>query len=75
MANTNERIWLLLQDAELYKVVYRSTDRTLLVYNSKDDLLLTYSGITAEQLQQLEMLFAKIGAKKLDNRSEPFTYL
>lgn len=71
----NERIWIWLQDSEVYKAVYRQTDRTLIVFNSQDEIILTYTGLTAEQLQELKALFARIGAKQIDNRKEPFTYL
>jgi hypothetical protein len=75
MEHKNQHVWVWFQDSELYKAVYRSTDSTLIVFNENDEIILTYTGITAEQLQELETLFARIGAKHLDNRTEPFTYL
>jgi hypothetical protein len=75
MKNKNERIWMWLQDYELYKAVYNPTDRTFLVFNERDEIILKYTGLTAEQLKRLEMLFVHIGAKHLDGHTEPFTYL
>jgi hypothetical protein len=75
MKNTNERIWIWLQDNELYKAVYNPSDRTFLVLNKRDEIILKYTGLTAKQLNQLEILFVHIGAKNLDGRTEPFTYL
>jgi hypothetical protein len=75
MKNTKERIWIWLQDNELYKAVYNPTDRTFLVLNERDEILIKYTGLTAEQLTRLEMLFVHIGAKHLDGHTEPFTYL
>lgn len=75
MVKKNERIWIWLQDYEVYKAVYNETDRRLILFNSQDEIILTYIGLTAEQVQELEALFVRIGAKQIDNRTEPFTYL
>jgi hypothetical protein len=75
MVNKNERIWIWQQDCELYKAVYNPTNRTFLVSNERDEIILRYTGITAEQLTRLEALFKHIGAKHLDGHTEPFTYL
>lgn len=71
----NDRVWMWLQDSEVYKAMYRHRDRTFLVFNSQDDIILKYTGITDELLQELEVLFKRMGAKQLDNRREPFIYL
>ncbi len=75
MAEKNTCIWVWLQDTEIYKAVYRQLDRTFIVLNSQDEVILTYRGLTLEQLQKLQALFARIGAKQIDNKKEPFTYL
>ena len=75
MVEKNACIWGWLQDSEVYKAVFRPMDRTLIVFNSQDEIILTYTGLTVEQLQELQDLFVRIGAKQIDNRTEPFTYL
>ena len=75
MVNKNLRIWIWLQENELYKAVYSSTDCTLIVTNERDEIILQHMGITSEQLNRLEVLFLTIGAKRMDGHKEPFTYL
>lgn len=75
MAEKNTCIWVWLQDSEVYKAVYRLTDRTFILFNSQDEIILTYRALTLEQLHELQALFLRIGAKQIDNRKEPFTYL
>jgi len=75
MANNKTRIWIWLEENELHKAVYNSTDRTLIVYNERDEIILKHSRITSEQLTRLEVLFLTIGAKHMDGHKESFTYL
>jgi hypothetical protein len=75
MDKKNQRVWIWLKDCELYKAVYYSADRKMVVFNEQDDIILIYTDVTAEKLKELEKFFARVGAKHLDNRSEPFTYL
>ena len=75
MMNKNTRIWIWLQENELYRAVYNSADCTFIVFNKQDEIILKRTGITSEQLTQLEVLFLTIGAKRLDGHKEPFTYL
>jgi hypothetical protein len=75
MVNKNVRIWIWLQENELYKALYNSTDCTLIVVNERDEIILKYTGITSEQLTRLEVLFLTLGAKRMDGHKEPFTYL
>jgi hypothetical protein len=75
MVNKNVRIWIWLQENELYKAVYSSIDCTLIVTNERDEIILKHTGITSEQLTRLEVLFLTLGAKRMDGHKEPFTYL
>lgn len=75
MKLSQDRIWIWVQDSVLYKARYRSADRSLIVYNDQDEAILTYTGVSTEQLMQLEKMFVRVGAKQLPNRTEPFTYL
>lgn len=75
MINRNARIWIWLQELELYKAVYNPDDRTLIIYNERSEIILKRTGITPEQLIQLEVLFLSLGAKRIDGQQEPFTIL
>jgi hypothetical protein len=75
MSTKNQRIWIWLQENNLQKAVYNPTDRTLIVYDAQDQIILKRTGITPEQLNALEVLFLQLGAKRLDGHKEPFTYL
>jgi len=75
IGNKNERIWVWLHGSELYKAVYRSVDSTFVVFNEYDEIIFTYTCVSAKQLQEIETLLTRIGAKQLDKCAEPFTYL
>jgi hypothetical protein len=75
MINKNTRIWIWLQENELFKAVYNPADGTLIVTNERDEIILKRTGIASEQLKRLEELFLTIGAKRMDGNKEPFTYL
>ena len=75
MMNTHAHIWVWLQDNELYKAVYMPANRTLTVSNERDEIIIQYKGISFQQLARVEHLFVQLGAKKMDGRKEPFTYL
>jgi hypothetical protein len=75
MNNNHIRIWIWLQDAEIHKAVYNQLEKTLIVTNDRNEIILKRSGITSEQLTQLEALFLRVGAKRIDGHQEPFTYL
>jgi hypothetical protein len=75
MNNKNTRIWIWMQENQLHKAVYNPTDNSLIVYNELDEIILKRTGISPEQLTQLEALFISLGAKRMDGHKEPFTYL
>ena len=75
MNTKNLHIWIWLQENTVNKAVYNTTERTLIVYNEHDEIILKRTGITPEQLTALEVLFLHLGAKRLDGHKEPFTYL
>ncbi|MBN1281231.1 MAG: hypothetical protein JXA00_06245 [Candidatus Thermoplasmatota archaeon] len=68
-------IWIWMQDNQLHKAAYNPASNTLVVTNERDEIILRRTGITPEQLAQLEMLFVGIGAKRIDGHREPFSYL
>ena len=75
MNTKNARIWIWMQETELYKAVYNPVDGTLIITNERNEIILRRTGITPEQLTKLEVLFLQCGAKRMDDHEEPFTYL
>jgi hypothetical protein len=71
----NNRIWIWMQENNLHKAVYTPNQQTLVVYNERDEIVLKRNGITTAQFTNLEAMFVSIGARRIDGRKEPFTYL
>ena len=70
-----KHVWIWMQDDGLYKVIYSANDRTLIVYNERDERILIRDGVTPAQFRRLQTRIVAHGAKRLDGRKEPFTYL
>jgi hypothetical protein len=75
MNNKHQKIWIWLQDNELYKATYDPLDQTVIISSERNEILLKRTGVTPEQLIQLELVFTALGAKRIDGHKEPFTYL
>jgi hypothetical protein len=75
MKNKNARIWIWMEDHELHKAVYYPANRTLIIYNEQDAVILKHTGVAIKQLPSLEAMFFHFGAKRIDGQKEPFTYL
>jgi hypothetical protein len=75
MEQKNVCIWIWMQDSEIYKAVYRQKNCSLFVFNIQDELILCYHGLTTFQLNELEQLLFRLGAKQLGLCSEPFVFL
>jgi len=72
---TNTRIWIWLQENSVFKAVYTPNDDTLTIYNEQEQILLRRTGITPAILVKIEQMFSAMGARRIDNHKEPFTYL
>jgi hypothetical protein len=75
MNNKHQKIWIWLQDNELYKAIYDPLDQIVTISNERNEILLKRTGVTPELLIQLELVFTALGAKRIDGHKEPFTYL
>jgi hypothetical protein len=75
MKNKNTRVWIWMEEYAVQKAVYNPGNRTLIVYNEQDEIILKRTGISLKQLPSLEALFFHFGAKRIDGQKEPFTYL
>ncbi len=69
------KLWIWLDGATLIKAVYNPQDRTLSIFDETDHLLLRRTGLSPEQAQHLATRLAIIGARRMDDHDEPFTYL
>ena len=69
------KIWIWIQNNELWKAVYDSEKQLFIVYNGQEMLLFQRKGITPAQFHVIEIIIIQMGAKRLDNKNEPFTYL
>jgi len=75
MPKTTAKIWIWLDGTTLIKAVYNPLNRTLTILDETDRLLLKRIGLSPEQAYQLAAKLALIGAKRMDDNREPFTYL
>lgn len=75
MSTTTAQIWVWLDGTTLIKAIYNPLTKTLAILDETDRLLLKRIGITPEQARKLAAKLALIGAKRIDNNREPFTYL
>ena len=72
---TTSKIWVWLDGTTLIKAVYNPLNKTLTILDEMDRLILKRIGITPEQAHKIAARLAVIGAKRMDDNSEPFTYL
>ena len=75
MADKNTKIWIWTEDNKLFKAVYSSSDECLTIYNECDEILIRRKQVTPDQMKAIELVFSKKGAKRIDHRKEPFTYI
>ena len=75
MQEKNVHIWVWMHGHAVWKAIYDLNKRTLAVYNERDELLIKRSGLNEQQLKTIEHAFACIGAKRIDDHKQPFTYL
>ncbi|MEM4258980.1 MAG: hypothetical protein QXL17_07530 [Candidatus Thermoplasmatota archaeon] len=71
----NVHIWVWMHGHYLWKAVYDPQRRSLTIFNEYDEMVIRRTGLTDQQVKNLEFAFLCIGAKRIDNHKEPFTYL
>jgi hypothetical protein len=72
---SSKHVWVWMQENSVHKAVYSVCEQLLIVYNEREEIILTRKGVTLEQFLRLEALFMSMGAKCLDGHEAPFTYL
>jgi hypothetical protein len=75
MIETKLKIWIWMQASTLHKAVLNTHEKTLTIYNEYDEILFTRRGVTPDHVKAISIVFSKIGAKRVDQNKEPFTYL
>ena len=75
MTKKNVNIWIWLQNGKIFKAISSVEDGTIKIYGENDNLILKRTGLTKFQVKQIENNIIKYGAKKLNQRAEPFKYL
>ena len=69
------RIWIWIFNERLYKAVCREDEGTLILYDEHDIILIKRTGLTPIQMKLIENNLVMAGAKRIDGKEEPFTYL
>jgi hypothetical protein len=75
MKSKNVNIWIWLQNGEIIKAISCADEGTIRIYDENDNLILKRTGLNRLQVKQIENNILKYGAKRLDQRAEPFKFL
>ena len=75
MIKKTVRIWIWIFNEKLFKAICCEQDGTVSIYDDTDTLLIKRSGLTPAFIRVIEISLSCSGAKRIDNKEEPFTYL
>jgi len=75
MTKKNINIWIWLQEGKILKAISSEESGTLRIYDEHDNLILKRTGLTKNQIKQVELNLLIYGAKKLNKHAEPFKFL
>jgi len=75
MVKKNAKIWIWVQSNRLLKAVSNQNTGTLTIYDEYDNVLLRRTGLTKQQIKNIEIIFSSHCIKKVGDHREPFTYL
>ena len=75
MTTKNVNIWIWLQNGKIIKAISSVDDGTIKIYDEQDNLILKRTGLTKFQVKKIENNILKYGAKRLNQRAEPFRFL
>lgn len=75
MTTKNVNIWIWLQNDRIIKAISCVDEGVIRIYDENDNLILKRTGLTKFQVKQIENNIKKYGAKRLDQRAEPFKFL
>ena len=69
------KIWIWMQNNRLLKAVSNQNTGTLTIYDESDKVLLKRTGLTRQQVKNIELIFSNNCIKRVGDHREPFTYL
>jgi len=75
MVKKNAKIWIWVQSNSVLKAVSNQNTGTLTIYDEYDNVLLRRTGLTKQQIKNIEIIFSNHCIKKVGDHREPFTYL
>ena len=75
MAQHDIKIWIWVQNYRILKAISNKEAGTLTIYDEYDNILIRRIGLSKQQIKTLETLLTTFNVKRLDNNSEPYTYL
>jgi hypothetical protein len=75
MINKNVKTWIWMQNNRLIKAALNQNSGTLTIYDEYDNILLRRTGLTKQQVKNIEIIFSNHCIKRVDDHREPFTYL
>lgn len=75
MIKKNAKIWIWVQNNKILKAISNQDTGTLTIYDEQDNILLRRTGLTKQQVKKIEIYLSNYRIKRIDENSEPFTYL
>ena len=75
MMKKTMKIWIWLHNDQPLKAVCCPEDGTITIYDEQDRVLIKRTGLNPVQMKTIEVSLSAAGAKRIDGKREPFTYL
>jgi len=75
MIKKTSKIWIWIQNNRLLKAVSNQNTGTLTIYDEYDKILLRRTGLSIQQIKNLELIFSNNCIKRIGDHKGPFSYL
>lgn len=75
LVETDIRIWIWIQDCQVFKAKCDLSKGIFIVYNEEEKILIKKAGLNENQISKIEDFLIKSGAKRLDHQNTPFMYI
>jgi len=75
MTKLSVKIWIWVYNDVVFKAILREEEGTLTLFDENDVLLIKRTGLSISQMKLIEATLVAAGAKRIDGKQEPFTYL
>ena len=73
MLSQNVVAWIWVQDEKLVKAVYHKTQKTLIIFDEDDNVLLKREGVEESHIKKIELIFLSHGAQQMDTTEHSYT--